>query len=294
MEARLKRYGNASWVKETTRFAAASGMGDLLWVYDDADAAGRAGGGNGVGGDGAVCFRSVILAHTNVGHELQSHYYYQLGNDAMFYARNGLNTARHAEYCASLTAKGSAPLVYVFDRSNQRRFVDVDEGLVARIESLATGGLRIEKTEFSELPFAEQVGVMQRADAVVAAHGAGIANAVYMRQGTVLVEVFPFGYAPRVFAQVVARRRLAYHRAVAAPDYESFGACLRKRKSTEEEVENAVETMRKMYEKVAKTEDKIRMSQMNVCLRHQDLKPDYDEIASLVLDGVKNLCHSHA
>ncbi|KAK1866909.1 hypothetical protein I4F81_009421 [Pyropia yezoensis] len=102
--------------------------------------------------------------------------------------------------------------------------------LLAALRNASTPTLRlvVSSTTFEGTPLAYQVDVMQRTDVLVAAHGAGITNALFLRSASSLVEVSPFGYAAGIFpwlARSVAALR--YERVIAAPDPAVFAACLR-------------------------------------------------------------------
>lgn len=104
--------------------------------------------------------------------------------------------------------------------------------LLAALRNASTPTLRlvVSSTTFEGTPLAYQVDVMQRTDVLVAAHGAGITNALFLRSASSLVEVSPFGYAAGIFpwlARSVAALR--YERVIAAPDPAVFAACLRVR-----------------------------------------------------------------
>lgn len=81
-----------------------------------------------------------------------------------------------------------------------RRRILNEDSLVAELEDRlgphhASGpGLCIERVRLGEIPTADEVRIMQRADVFFLVSGAGAASMVYMRRGTVVVHVRPWGF----------------------------------------------------------------------------------------------------
>jgi len=85
----------------------------------------------------------------------------------------------------------------------------------------------VEHAKFEGLAFHLQVAVMQEADIVVAPHGAGNTNVVFMRAGATLLEVMPFGYlGAGPFANLAKAYGVEYVPIVAEPDDENFRDCV--------------------------------------------------------------------
>lgn len=118
------------------------------------------------------------------------------------------------ERIAPWTAKAASPWgerIYISRENARRRRVTNEGELWAR---LAAHGFR--KVRLEELPWSEQIAALQHAKVVVAPHGAGLANTVFCRAGTRVVEFFNRGYVNAVFWRVAALRVLDYRPLVAA------------------------------------------------------------------------------
>jgi len=75
-------------------------------------------------------------------------------------------------------------------------------------------------------PFSAQRTLLAATTTLVAAHGAGLANLLFLRPGSTVIEVFPFGYTPRIFAELAAQLGVVHVGVMAAPDEAGVDACL--------------------------------------------------------------------
>ncbi|GBG28070.1 EGF domain-specific O-linked N-acetylglucosamine transferase [Hondaea fermentalgiana] len=64
------------------------------------------------------------------------------------------------------------------------------------VEALRRGlpDVDVEPTSFENMPFAEQVATVRDADVLLSVHGAGLTHLLFMRPGTLVVELIPSGY----------------------------------------------------------------------------------------------------
>jgi len=78
-----------------------------------------------------------------------------------------------------------------------------------------------------KLNFSEQVKLMQRADILVTVHGAELANALFLRRGARIIELFPFGFNTPYYKNTVADPIHVKHVAYATnPDPLAFYKCI--------------------------------------------------------------------
>jgi len=84
--------------------------------------------------------------------------------------------------------------------------------------------LRIEFSEhlFEGLTLREQAGLINSADVVIGAHGAGLANLLFMRTGAKMFEVFPFAYRPKIFSKQAQYWGVGWTGFMADPDEQPF------------------------------------------------------------------------
>ncbi|MEM7190114.1 MAG: glycosyltransferase family 61 protein [Pseudomonadota bacterium] len=92
------------------------------------------------------------------------------------------------------------------DRAGQRQWINEDT-LVNAV------GPRARKVYSEDLSFREQLNTFHHADVIVAQHGAGLANAVFCKPGTRVIEVTARSHARRAwdFAKLGIARGLDYH-----------------------------------------------------------------------------------
>lgn len=97
----------------------------------------------------------------------------------------------------------------------------------AAAESSAPGvSLAAEVVFFENATFHEQISMMQETNVVVASHGAGVANLLFLRPGSVLVEVMPFGVPASPFATLSRLYGIPRVALTAQPDEDVFRSCV--------------------------------------------------------------------
>jgi len=99
----------------------------------------------------------------------------------------GVGTTRWFEFFGKFTNQKSIPFrkVYVSRRKSARAMANEHE----LEKKLSENGFEIVYAE--ELKFDEQITLFSETKVLVSAHGAGLANIVFMKKGTYLVELFP-------------------------------------------------------------------------------------------------------
>jgi hypothetical protein len=101
--------------------------------------------------------------------------------------------------------------IYISREKTRRRRVSNEIELWPRLESR---GFRRVKLE--ELTWKEQINVFSHAKEVVAPHGAGLANLVFCRTGTKVVELFNRAYVNGCYWRIAALKQLDYRPLVSA------------------------------------------------------------------------------
>ena len=84
-------------------------------------------------------------------------------------------------------------------RQGVARSVDNFEGIRSLLQNFDVEPVSLEKLSISE-----QVNLFSKADLVVAEHGAGLVNTIFMRPGSTVVEVFPEPLVGRWAFRVIA------------------------------------------------------------------------------------------
>jgi capsular polysaccharide biosynthesis protein len=105
--------------------------------------------------------------------------------------------------------------------SQQRRiYVSRDDAPVRRVVNESDVRKMLDHYGFttvrlSELPFEEQARLFNEADAIVAAHGAGLSNTVFCKPDTLLIEVLPPRWMPPCFMALASSAGCRYRHLVA-------------------------------------------------------------------------------
>lgn len=156
---------------------------------------------------------------------------------------------------------------------------------------------------FENMTFAQQVSLMQKADVLVGVHGAGLANIIFARRDTPLLEVFPFTYYAGPFNGVSSSLGIKYSSMIAEPDTRTFLECVDVRAKKTDDMEMSkrakelwVEALRKR-----KMDGELRFlrthsmtdpsgSNMKMCARCQRLKVDAVEMTRRVIAMAQEVC----
>ncbi|WP_017651395.1 glycosyltransferase family 61 protein [Fortiea contorta] len=94
------------------------------------------------------------------------------------------------------------------DAINNRIILNEDE-LIQALEKL--GFISISATNYS---LCEQIGIFATAEAIVAAHGAGLGNLVFCQPGTKVVEIFNYEFQPKMYENLSHKIGLVYKKIV--------------------------------------------------------------------------------
>lgn len=98
----------------------------------------------------------------------------------------------------------------IVQRVESRRFTNLDAITQAIIKDFPRASLEVEVAEMEKMKFREQAKFWNSKDVIIAAHGAAMTNAVFMRRGASIVEVYPIHYYPRIY-EALCRRIAIQH-----------------------------------------------------------------------------------
>lgn len=113
------------------------------------------------------------------------------------------------------------PVLHIgfLSRVDKRILLNVAEVTKEIAEELGTDfELIFREFTFESKSFKEQISIVHSMDILIAAHGAGITNAIFMAKGTLLIEVTVFGYHSYTFAHFAHVQELHYLAVMALPD----------------------------------------------------------------------------
>lgn len=122
-----------------------------------------------------------------------------------------------------LTRKGPRALLHL----NELRKEIEDLGKKVQLKT------NIRVVDFSEVPFKEQVAIMQNTNVLIATHGAGNSNLIFMRPSAAVIEVFPFAYKAGPFDRFASIFGLQYQVAMSAPQTAVFKDCMNEHENKE-------------------------------------------------------------
>jgi capsular polysaccharide biosynthesis protein len=83
------------------------------------------------------------------------------------------------------------------------------------LDSLASLG--VQAVEPQDLPFPEQVGLFASADVIIGTHGAGLANIVFCKPNSQVVELIPSEYRNKCYWALAANIPLRYAYIIGEP-----------------------------------------------------------------------------
>lgn len=262
----------------------------------------------------ASCFRSLISTNVEIS---------EIPKEVMtpkniFFSKNNLNrvplTAMSAQQGRSCSVK-----VLILNRYG-KRYIEGSEKLSAAISAYGTrvhrGDERVlvqpEVAFFENSSFHEQVSVMQEAGVVVASHGDGNANFIFLRPASRVFEILPFGFASDVYRNISRAYGSIHSYVWSQPDDEVFSSCVKHFNpisSSERQAflshwrtsatRFAQETVRRStnilneYTVPEKDEDSSRgLKRLRQCASYQRISVDVRDLAKKVTKAAAELCHA--
>ena len=90
------------------------------------------------------------------------------------------------------------PRITLIKRRRVRSLVNHDQV----VRGLARLRIPVEEHYLEDLPLVEQMRLMLRTSLLVAPHGAGNTNMLFMRSGTALIEINPYGWKPVLYREI--------------------------------------------------------------------------------------------
>jgi hypothetical protein len=164
------------------------------------------------------------------------------------------------------------------------------------------------REDFGEITFRDQFEAMQRTHVLISVHGAELSNALFLRRGASVVEVYPFRYTPAVFAKMMGGFGLLHKVFIADPDEKAFRKCLLHFNKPNDASREAAERVVERFERRAaafraakksgdsqalgaywESGDFVRM--VRPCGRGQRLLVDAPTIARQALSDSAQLCY---
>lgn len=159
--------------------------------------------------------------------------------------------------------------------------------------------------DFTEMTFEQQVRTMQETHILIATHGAGNANIIFMRPGAAFVEVFPFSYKAGPFDGFAKIFGLEYSTAMSAPQTNVFKTCMNEHEKNDvikrmvfEQWDKAVEehkinpwVHRLEFEKEFGEPGKSQGMTTRGCVRLQQLEFNVDAVSSVAISAGRSQCH---
>lgn len=251
-------------------------------------------------------FRSAVTSNLNI-HE--PHGLFGTGGKNIVFAVNGIS--RDPPWTISGMRKRPCRLsATVLTRKGPRALLRL-QNLEKRIRALAVSKsllIDFKVVDFSEVPFEEQVHVMQNTNVLIATHGAGNANFIFMRPASAVIEVFPFSYKAGPFDSFARIFGLHYRFAMSAPQTDVFKECMNRHESNERikklafsQWDRAVEEEKREpwvhrleFEKEFGEPGKSQGMTTRGCVRLQELEFNVDEVGRMVVESGRAQCSAGA
>lgn len=259
---------------------------------------------DGLGGGGPVVtiFRSVVTSNLK-SHEPYGLFGANLTN--IVFEANGI-TRKPAWMTSDMQERPCRVSVTVLTRQGPRALLRLRE-LRDRVELLGKlVGIRVDIkiVDFGGITFDEQVKVMQETNVLIATHGAGNANFIFMRPSAAVIEVFPFAYKAGPFDRFAEIFGLEYKAVMSSPQTDVFKECMNRHETNqgikrlvfswwdkavaEEKVQPWVHRLEleKEFGEPGKSEGMTTRG----CVRLQELEFNIDAVSRMVVDQGKGQC----
>lgn len=178
----------------------------------------------------ASCFRSLVTTNAQTadigsGVLLSSH---------LLFSMNKLNRREIGMGDNAALRTTCSTKVLILNRYG-KRFIEGSDKISSAISSYGTELRRKyrhvliepEVVFFENSSFHEQVSVMQESSIVVASHGNGNANLIFLRPKSRVFEILPFGFVSSVYQNLSRAYGSIYSTVCAQPDEDVFLACIR-------------------------------------------------------------------
>lgn len=223
-----------------------------------------------------------------------------------------LSTGERQQCALGVTIINRKPVARHFDRVIGR--------YIPNIPSIREETLRL-ATEFSylnitflavrleERPIEWQIHVMKKTDILVGGHGSGLANMIFMRAFSSLLEIQPFNYYPTTYETIAGQlASLSYDSMVAQPDPDAFYACLdHYYKSGSPDYDEAMKIGKRFkksaseYKKSSRNTHSLtiqnldaKFAHIGTCAKMQQLKVDPTEVARAIVALARAACNRRA
>lgn len=184
------------------------------------------------------CFRSVVVTR---GPRSKYAINSDLLQDLQVFKKNGLlktpRNVREAHPGSFFIGSGVCSL-NVTVASNYRIWNETTSGQIPGIDEISAAirehvnsvaglVLNVQKLDTSVQPSEIQRNAMQTTDILVAGHGSVLANMIFLRTNSTVVELMPFGYYPKTYEKLALYLAdVRYDRYIAYPDLQGFARCV--------------------------------------------------------------------
>lgn len=250
----------------------------------------------------ATVFRSVISS--NVEKHSPFGLFDARGQNIVFDANN---ISRSPVWTMSGIAKTPCQIkITVLTRKGPRALLKLGK-LKERIKALGSkAGIRsaFEVVDFEEKSFNDQVRIMQETNVLIATHGAGNANFIFLRPSAAVIEIFPFAYKAGPFDSFARIFGLEYTFAMSAPQTGVFKECMRRHEHNERisklalsrwdkavEEENKLPWIHKLeFEKEFGEPGKSEGMTTRMCVRLQELEFSIDAVSRNAIQSAVAQC----
>lgn len=251
-----------------------------------------------------ACFRSMI---TNNLKRYEPHGMFDASGHNVLYTFNKLSRDDPAVQPA-MKAKPCTVHVTALTRQGPRALLKLPElEMTLTKMSQELGITTVFRTvDFNEgFPFAKQVETMQTSNVLIATHGAGNANFMFMRPRTGVIEIFPFSYRAGPFNEFARICGLDYRHAMSEPQTDVFKECMNRHEKKESIKKYAFG----MWDKAVimnKKEPGVHRLQFETefglpgqsegmttrqCVRMQELEFNIPHVASMAIEMAREQCH---
>lgn len=250
-----------------------------------------------------MCFRSAIVNNLK---QYEPYGIFDEKRNNILFAANGISR-EDAALLPGMKGKECTVTITALTRSGPRALVGLPE-----LESViyAMGQRLGIKTNFrvadfsDDLSIEDQIRTMQTSNVLVAAHGAGNSNYIFMRPLSSVIEIFPFSYRAGPFNNFASVFDLDYRYAMSVPQTDVFKECMNRHEKKPDVKSYAFQKWDEAVE-MDKSDPFVHRLQFETefgkpgesegmvtrqCARMQELEFDVNHVASMAIDSARQQC----
>lgn len=250
-----------------------------------------------------MCFRSAVVNNLK---QYEPYGIFDEKRNNVLFTANGISR-EDAALLPGMKGKECTVTITALTRSGPRallRLPELESVIYAMGQRLGIK-TRFRVADFSDVVSIEdQIRTMQTSNVLVAAHGAGNSNYIFMRPLSSVIEIFPFSYRAGPFNNFASVFDLDYRYAMSVPQTDVFKECMNRHEKKPDVKSYAFQKWDEAVQ-MDKSDPFVHRLQFEAefgkpgesegmvtrqCVRMQELEFDVNHVASMAIDSARQQC----